>query len=262
MSDLIESENTQTVTNDTPAHFLSEFVYKKEGVFCVSPEQASHFAKHLAKDFNPIHNSNAKRFCVPGDLLFALTLQECGLHTHMEFDFNGMVGRNASLIIEQNSEAPDQTFIQIVDEQSKQYVAAKAGGASTNNASTIEAFIRAYVAFSGQSFPDVLIPLLAEQDVMINPDRPLVMYQSMSLTLHHCDVENVTLRARRPQLEQDGKRGKVIFPFEFVSVSGDTESVIGQGEKSMVVSGLRPYDATRMEELREEYLSWKRNYTQ
>jgi len=33
-------------------------------------QQASDFAKQVADDFNPLHNVEAKRFCVPGDLLF------------------------------------------------------------------------------------------------------------------------------------------------------------------------------------------------
>ena len=36
----------------------------------VSRQQASDFAKNIADDFNPIHDVQTKRFCVPGDLLF------------------------------------------------------------------------------------------------------------------------------------------------------------------------------------------------
>ena len=32
-------------------------------------QQASDFAKSVAGDFNPIHDIDSKRFCVPGDLL-------------------------------------------------------------------------------------------------------------------------------------------------------------------------------------------------
>ena len=42
-------------------------------------QQASDFAKNVADDFNPLHDIDAKRFCVPGDLLFAISLETAGL---------------------------------------------------------------------------------------------------------------------------------------------------------------------------------------
>ena len=44
-----------------------------------SEQQASDFAKGVAGDFNPIHDPGAKRFCVPGDLLFAVLLHRFGI---------------------------------------------------------------------------------------------------------------------------------------------------------------------------------------
>ena len=49
--------------------------YAQRGEYVViSAEQASRFAKGVAGDYNPIHNPGARRFCVPGDLLFTLVL--------------------------------------------------------------------------------------------------------------------------------------------------------------------------------------------
>ena len=54
--------------------------YAQRGEYVViSAEQASRFAKGVAGDYNPIHNPDARRFCVPGDLLFTLVLVKFGL---------------------------------------------------------------------------------------------------------------------------------------------------------------------------------------
>ena len=43
-------------------------------------QQGSDFAKQVADDFNPLHNIDAKRFCVPGALLFSIVIAKSGLH--------------------------------------------------------------------------------------------------------------------------------------------------------------------------------------
>ena len=53
---------------------LDEYYSDGNGHIAISREQASDFAKGVAGDFNPIHDVDAKRFCVPGDLLFSLAL--------------------------------------------------------------------------------------------------------------------------------------------------------------------------------------------
>ncbi len=56
-----------------------------------SREQASDFAKQIANDFNPIHDIDAKRFCVPGDLLFSIGVSKLGLSQKMHINFADMV---------------------------------------------------------------------------------------------------------------------------------------------------------------------------
>ena len=63
----------------------------------ISAEQGSSFAKAVSNDFNPIHDADSKRFCVPGDLLFALVLQRYGLSQEMSFNFSGMVSADTDL---------------------------------------------------------------------------------------------------------------------------------------------------------------------
>ena len=49
--------------------------------------------------------------------------------------------------------------------------------------------IKNYVEFSGAAFPHVIIPLMAKQDVMINPARPMVIYESMLINLERLDIQ-------------------------------------------------------------------------
>ncbi|MGM8892055.1 DUF3581 family protein, partial [Psychrobacter sp. 1Y1] len=77
--------------------FLSSYFKKENQSVSITPQQASDFAKIVAQDFNPIHDVAAKRFCVPGDLLFALVLNEYGLSQKMTFNFAGMVGDGVKL---------------------------------------------------------------------------------------------------------------------------------------------------------------------
>jgi len=64
-----------------------------------SAEQASLFAKGVAGDFNPIHDVDNKRFCVPGDLLFAVLLNRYGCRAQTSVQFSGMLTQNASLAL-------------------------------------------------------------------------------------------------------------------------------------------------------------------
>ena len=67
--------------------FIEQFYNKNNNGISVSGEQASDFAKIISNDFNPIHDADSKRFCVPGDLLFALVVKHYGLRENMDFRF-------------------------------------------------------------------------------------------------------------------------------------------------------------------------------
>ena len=47
--------------------FLKDFYSINEGSVSIVAEQASMFAKEVAHDFKPLHDVDAKRFCVAGD---------------------------------------------------------------------------------------------------------------------------------------------------------------------------------------------------
>ncbi|MDX1346390.1 MAG: DUF3581 family protein, partial [Sedimenticolaceae bacterium] len=162
-----------------------------------SRQQASDFAKQVADDFNPIHNPDSKRFCVPGDLLFAVVLHRYGLCEHMHFNFSGLLADGISLLFPETA-ASD---ISITDSNGKEYLNFSRSGECSREAGVIRDLTQSYVAFSGHNFQHVLVPLMQEQDVMINPERPLVIYESMSVDLERLDITNPELKLENSSLE-------------------------------------------------------------
>lgn len=214
--------------------------------------QGSHFAKDIAGDFNPLHDEQAKKFCIPGDLLFSLSLAQLGVSKKMQFTFNGMVTEGVDLHFSEINPAQ----VTIVDDANKQYMDIERSGDTVQNSEFASLLAQSYVAFSGHTFPHVLVPLMAAQNVMINPARPLVIYQSMSIDLTRLDFTAVSLEITNTELQVDGKRGKAILQFCFK----EGEEVVGHGEKVMVLSGLRAYDQQVVDELVAQYDVWKQAY--
>ena len=120
----------------------------------------------------------------------------------------------------------------------------------------IGALTRNYVAFSAKAFPELLVPLLAEQGVMINPERPLVIYESMSIELQRVDMKDLELAQGGAEAEVNGKRGEARLAFVFKSA----DKVVGKGVKRMLLSGLQPYDEARSRSLVEHYFARKAAY--
>ncbi|GIU06935.1 MULTISPECIES: DUF3581 domain-containing protein [unclassified Shewanella] len=227
--------------------FLSSYFKKENQSVSITPQQASDFAKVVAHDFNPIHDVAAKRFCVPGDLLFALVLNEYGLSQKMTFNFAGMVGDGVKL------QFPDSVAedFDIRDDKDKCYLQVHRSGDVRHCETQIESFIRKYVAFSGLNFMHILVPMMKQRQMMINPARPLVIYESMSFDLTTLDFNEVSLSLVKQELEIEGKRGDVILTFELLS--GDT--VVGTGVKTLVMSGLRPYEDEPAQQMFDAYES-------
>jgi hypothetical protein len=213
---------------------IDQFYSEPEGRICFTREQGSNFAKQMANDFNPLHDADAKRFCIPGDLLFAIILARYGISRHMEFIFSGMVTAGVELVMP----APSGELY-INDTNGREYLRVKRAGDTSHAESIIQNLTQSYVEFSGQTFPHILVPLLAEQGVMINPERPMVIYESMTIDLDRLDITHPVLQADYNQLEINGKRGSVELAFH---LEQDGE-IIGRGKKHMLLSGLREYDA-------------------
>ena len=213
--------------------FIDEYFNEHNGNLSFTREQGSNFAKRLADDFNPLHDADAKRFCIPGDLLFSIILSRYGINQHMEFVFSGMVVEGIELVLPLAS--PD---LHINDTKGREYLTIHRSGANSTEESMIQSLTQDYVQFSGHTFPHILVPLLAEQNMMINPDRPMVIYQSMTIDLDTLDIESPTLEIDRNELEINGKRGSVLLAFNLM----DGGEIVGRGKKHMLLSGLREYD--------------------
>ncbi|MGR9108608.1 MAG: DUF3581 family protein [Gammaproteobacteria bacterium] len=227
--------------------FLKEFYSTAKGRIVIDADKASRFAKEIAGDFNPLHDADAKRFCVPGDLLFALVLERFGLSQNMVFTFSGMVGRDALLDF---PETEARNF-DIRDDNGKPYLLVERSGETSFDESLIERFIRSYVAFSGTNFPHVLVPLMARHNVMINTERPLVIYESMSFELDSLDFVAPVLTPSETILSVNGRRGDALLHFS-VNAEGET---VGSGCKKLVISGIREYDKPAIDSFVKNYLA-------
>jgi len=218
---------------------ISDYYTTDRHLIHFTRQQASDFAKGVANDYNPIHDIDAKRFCVPGDLLFAVALSKMGLSKTMNVQFADMVGDGIKLEFPESNSGPSS----VCDEGGKHYLDINRQGENTQDEELIANLSREYVAFSGQTFPHILVPLWKQHQVMINPARPLVIYQSMSIELDTLDLHHPTLEVAEVSLEPKGKRGDVSLGFNFV----ENGKVVGHGEKRMVLSGLRAYDQEQVE---------------
>ena len=232
--------------------FLKDFYNTQEEGIMIASTQASTFAKEIAHDFNPLHDVDAKRFCVPGDLLFSLALEKYGLSQQMHFTFAGLVGHDVLLKFPDT----DAKQIDINDKQGKTYLQVERSGEVSRDNGLIESFIRDYVAFSGQNFPYVLVPLLEREKVMFSLSRPLVIYESMTLTFDHLDFKQASVEMLEPTIEVDGKRATAFLYFQ---MNADDKSV-GKGFKKIAISVPSAYEAEPMQAFVDEYLNRKHTY--
>ena len=232
--------------------FLTPFHSANNTKIIISAEQGSSFAKTISNDFNPIHNSGSKRFCVPGDLLFSLVLGRYGISEKMSFNFAGMVSADTELSF---PESPGDHF-KIVDGREKSYLEVSRSGQVSNNSAAIESLTKNYVYFSGQNFPHLLVPIMAENNIMINPQRPLVIYDSMSLQFDTLDLQKPTVEFAGHSFKAEGKRGEVQFDLRLM----DQGVQVGSGLKTLILSGLREYQQDAVDTMVSGYQASKDRY--
>ncbi|MDH5354588.1 MAG: DUF3581 domain-containing protein [Gammaproteobacteria bacterium] len=215
-------------------------------------EQASEFAKFVAGDFNPIHDVDSKRFCVPGDLLFSVIIHHYGLRQSMGFSFSGMVNDDIRLVLP----TVKSREISIYDQNDKKYLDVSTSGDLTTNPELINSLTRNYVEFSGHTFPHILVPIMKENNVMINPERPLVIYDHMRIALDTLDIDSISLSLSGSEFRLYGKRGDVALNYD-LSCNGEK---IGKGQKKMVLSGLREFEQEKIDALVASYQNGKETY--
>jgi hypothetical protein len=226
--------------------FIDEYCTEyKNKMFSFSRKQASMFAKFVANDFNPLHDIENTRFCVPGDLLFAKIISMKGMFKYMNIHFGGMVSNDIMLQVNNIS----KNRIEICDNSGKVYLDVEISGKPITDESIIKNAILNYVAFSGKNFPDVFVPLMKSKGVMINTKKPLVIYDNMSLEFFTLDLKKPKLEAGEATFEVYGKRGKVTLNF----IYKDGNKKVGIGQKTMILSGLRPYNQDDIEQMIVEH---------
>lgn len=231
---------------------LKQFYTRVGDKVSFTREQASSFAKSMASDFNPIHDVTAKRFCVPGDLLFAVALTELGACKSMRFEFESMVTEK-SLITMPGGLAAETSLL---DQKDKPQITLHCSGNKTEEAVFIQQLVGEYVRFSGRTFPEILVGLMKDNSVMVNPARPLVIYKSMSVNIDQFSQGQLRLEFASASMDVDGKKGSVKLGFDLF-VEGEK---IGEGTKEMVVSGLRPYEQTAIDQIISTYNASKAAY--
>jgi len=219
--------------------FLDDYCERDGEHVRITAEQGSRFAKEVAGDFNPIHDPTSRRFCVPGDLLFALVLRFYGLSREMTFRFRDMLGGNTVL----RFPAEPDGAIAIADTTGKVCLDVERSGPRMATADAVEAFVRHYTAFSGQNFPHILQPLFKEHGVMFNPDRPFVVYDSMGFVLDEFARGAPDAELTETTLDVGKKRADALLHFD-IRVDG---AHVGRGSKKLIISGLRPYDEAAMQ---------------
>ena len=233
---------------------LDPYYIKQDNNIIINAEQACTFAKKECQDFNPIHDYDSKRFCVPGDLLFSLALNEYGASETMSFTFTNMVKHNVPLHFPNG----DSDEIVITNPQDKSVLEISKSGKTNHDPAFIEGLIKNYVLFSGQNFPTLMMPALKKHQVMFNPVKPLIMYNNMSFKFDSFEFTNtIHVELADTHLEVDNKRGNFFLYFNIF----DGEKIIGRGVKTMVVAGLRPYEHEAIMDCCDRYLARREAFT-
>ncbi len=78
---------------------IEKYYHLEDSKLSFTRLQASNFAKTLAGDFNPSHDPDSKRFCFPGDLLFAAIIKHYVLRKVLGISFSGLVCSGVTLIV-------------------------------------------------------------------------------------------------------------------------------------------------------------------
>lgn len=239
---------------------LEQFLTRDGRSLRYTQQQASRFAKQVAGDFNPLHDIDSRRFCVPGDLLFVTLLSEYGVATRTDVEFSNMVDDQMSF------DLPDQVedSFELVDSRGKSCLSLSLQGARERDDDLVTSLLKSYVKFSGKTFPDILVMLMQENNVMINPARPLVIYKSMRVNLENNAAAVLAETADNELLLQlastdmliEGKKATATLNFE-LNV-GTTK--IGDGNKIMLLGGLREYDQEAVDAIVSQYNTWKEGY--
>ncbi|MEL0630948.1 DUF3581 family protein, partial [Psychromonas aquatilis] len=83
-----------------------------------------------------------------------------------------------------NIPVTDAEHIVVTNDQCKSVLEINRKGQTSHDLELIESLIKKYVVFSGENFPTLLMPLMEKHQVIFNPARPLVLYNSMNVEFY------------------------------------------------------------------------------
>ena len=211
-------------------------------------EGASAFAKGVAGDFNPIHDPGSRRFCVPGDLLFSVLLDRYGVFEETAVRFAGMLDGGVAMALPPPvppGADGEPLALHLSDPRGREVLSFFGEGRRYAEREFVGRLSHEYVRFSGRTFPEILVPLMREAELMINPERPLVIYKDMALRVEREASGPLRLTPSGAELSVSGKKGVARLRF----VVEDDTGRLGEGEKNLVLSGLRAFDEVAMGEV-------------
>lgn len=232
--------------------FTQDFYALINNQYIFTRQQGSDFAKRIAGDFNPLHDTDNSRFCVPGDLLFSVMLSKYGVSEEMSFDFQGMIAGEMPISM---TESVDSIIAE--NDKNKTVLSVERSGDVNKHPQFIEGLIRSYVAFSGKTFPHIIIELMKKENVMINTRKPMVIYDQMKLSLQEFSENAPEVELKDCDFDVSGKRGMVTMNFD-ICANGHS---IGSGEKKIIMSGLRSYEQSEIDYLVEAYNASRSSYS-
>ena len=227
-----------------PALLSGYVTHHADERFSFTREQASAFAREKARDFNPLHDPDSTRFCVPGDLLFASACAWDGLSEHTDMHLEGMVDDRAILTL-----SGERAQRQLTDSDGRVCARIRHEGATVQEPGLVQELVQAAVTFTGQHFFSTLIPRMKEYDVMVHPTRPLVVYDRIQLDLDKTQLTAPEIRSAGSDMQIEGRRGTLTLKFEF----HENGKAVGRGSKTMQLRGLRQFDAEAVAVLVNEY---------
>lgn len=97
---------------------------------------------------------------------------------------------------------------------------------------------------------------MEEKQLMINCQRPLVIYESMDIEFTRLDIAAPSVEFTGATMDIEGKRGIVKLNFKFT----ENGEEVGHGTKRMIATGLKAYDQASIDDLVERFVALKTAY--
>lgn len=215
-------------------------------VFRFIPTACSAYARNVAKDFNPIHSHLAKKYCVPGDLIFALITEMHGAHNYMRVDFLNRVGAECKLFFDTKRIA-----LALLDVDKKLYAELATAGDKSVCPKRLKTVSNVVVSCTSGYFPYKLIDNLREENVMLSIRRSMVMLKSIEVELRNIhSASSLVAKYQSSGLELSGKRGEVKVYFQLFDDDGIS---VGFVTKTVLIIGIEKFNDKASKQYLDDY---------